>query len=257
MSIFETLFSPIDKWREEPKRTEQPPTCNQQIQNINKIERIKVEGLEGITISAKTNVIISSNQTDEIVVRIHGMATTNYTLNAYVTQIEKGICIKAKGQTNPTEIIALKKTEKNSKLEQKEATHSFANITLEVEIPEKSGIKWIRIKNSNGDIICKSSINVDVLDVINENGSIQITSTFSQLSIMCRTGNVSVRTIAKSNIQVDITSSDGSVLLNTINIGRVFLSYQLDGASFINPGYSGEFEIAGKIATSKGGFIYS
>ena len=83
MSIFSTFFSSFDKWREEPNRAEQPPpTCNKEIQSIDKIEKINAEGLEGITISAKTNVIITTNQGNEIIARIHGMATTTDTWDA-------------------------------------------------------------------------------------------------------------------------------------------------------------------------------
>lgn len=258
MSIFSTFFSSVDKWREEPSRVEQPPpTCNKEIQSINKTERIKADGLEGITISARTNVIISTNQGDEIVARIHGMATSNYTLDAYIIQIEKSIQIKAKGYTNPSNDVELKKTEKHGKGETRIADHSFANITLEVEIPEKSNIKWIKIKNTNGDIICKSVINVESLEVINENGNIQIGSTFSRLSITSRVGNISVKTAAISDMFVEIENSDGSALLCIENIGQVRVNYQLDGASLINPRYSGEYTLSGKIYISKGSFVYT
>ena len=101
MSFFSTLFSPIEKWRDNPERTEKnPPSCNQEIQNIDKTERAKVEGMHGISINAKTNIILSTTQEEELIVRIHGIATTNYALDAYVTQIEKNIRINAKGADN-------------------------------------------------------------------------------------------------------------------------------------------------------------
>ena len=257
MSIFSTLFSPLEKWRESPNREEKPPhTFNQQIQSIDKTESTKIDGIEEITISARTNVILSTTQSDELVVRIHGMVTTNYAFDAYVTQIEKIIRIRAKESNSTAFKTELEKKEKDGKSKEGVATHSFANITLELEIPEHSEIKRIKVKNSNGNIICKTPINLEYLEIINKNGNIQVSSSFKKLIISSKTGDVNVKTTASSDLHVEIDSNDGSVCLNIDNIRNVYMHYQSDGACLINPKYFGEYEIHGKVYVSKGSLIY-
>ena len=93
--------------------------------------------------------------------------------------------------------------------------------------------------------------------MINENGNIQIGSTFSRLSIASRTGNIHVKTTATSDMFVEIENTEGSALLCIENIGQVRVNYQLDGASLINPKYSGEYTLSGKIYISKGSFVFT
>lgn len=255
MSIFSTIFSPIEKWRENPERKDSlPQSCSQEITNIDKIERVEAKGIEGISINAKTNIIISTSKESEIIIKIHGIKTANYELNAYVTQIDKIIHINARRNTDST-----KKKEKTSVEKKGEGVsdHTFANITLEVIIPEKSEINRIKIKNSSGNIICKQSINVDVIDIISKNGDIQIGSTFKTLLVSSRQGGVSVVTTAISDLHVEIDNNEGTVNLNFNNIGHIYMRYQLDGACIINPKYGGEFAIYGKINVSKGSLVFS
>lgn len=248
MSFFETLFRPIGKWNENPERKDENDAPNEEMQTIDKIERIQMDEIEEITIAGNMNIMISSLESKEIIVRIHGLTTTNYVLDdIYVTKVNKGLLINAKGRVD----------NKSESKQEGDTNSSFANITLDVIIPEEVILKKIQIRNSNGDIICKSTINADLIEVKNRNGGTQINAIFQKISIDSKYGNVCVKTGAKSDLDVVITNTEGTVNLNLANIKHAYMQYEIDGGCLVQPSYFGEHDVYGKIHINKGSLVYS
>lgn len=256
MSIFEPLFSPIGKWRENPKREKVQEQQSQELHTTDKVETVSAEGIDEISISSNTNIIITKTNNSEITVRIHGTTSNNYEMDAYVTKIDKMIYINARGNAKFESFQDNHRQKRPHEEREPKKTHAFANITLEVEIPVSLTLKKIKVKNSNGNIIYKVENNVELIEISNKNGNVDIISTFKNLKIDLSEGNINVKCNAKSDLNVEIICSQGTVYLSTKNIKNTFVKYQIEGSATITPDFFGEYNIYGEVHVNQGMFIY-
>ncbi len=261
MSVFSTLFSPFSRWKENSNQSERNHISNEELQSFDKVETVSLEGIDEIYISSNANVIVSATTQKEARVRIHGTTSSNYLLDAFVTQIDKTLRVRAKrNDSNAADSEKGKNktvNEENEGDESKFANNTFVNITLEIEIPVDFNWRKIKVKNSNGEIILKAKVSADEIEVLNKNGNISISSTFKDLAVDSKQGDIQIKANAVSDMNVTISCYNGTVHLNVANMKNSYLKFQVEGGTLIQPNYDGEYNIHGVVRINNGYLFFS
>ena len=259
MSVFRTLFSPIGKWKENPNSEKKEESRNDVLRTIDKEEEAELNGINEIHIKSNTNVTISPTNAKNCIIRIKGITSANYHVDAYVTTIEDKLQITVKGTAKTTEKDSRpkEKGKLNGGTTEIANTTTFANVTLEIEVPTTAEIKHLKVTNSNGNVICASALRAEFIEVNNKNANIMVKSIFKKLSVDLVGGNLQVNSKAISDVELEVECDGGSVTSNLDNILNTYLQYEIEGACIIRPRYSGEFNVRGRIHVSHGSFVYS
>lgn len=84
------------------------------------------------------------------------------------------------------------------------------NLKLEVKIPDKV-FPQLSIKTSSADVVIEKGISVKRIDIETASGDLKSDVEFSGLDIHTMSGNIDLKTFAKSDIQVKINTMSGDV----------------------------------------------
>lgn len=165
-------------------------------------KNVSADGIDRITVDCDcADVKMEVKNTSIVEAHFFGSVCTNGKLEFDVSRSgsEIRITVKLKGNTI------------NSSLE------------LHISIPAKM-FKMISAKSQNGDVVICEDVCTRKLKVKSENGNLEATGYFEELTAKTMNGNAEVVVNAKTNVELDVSSMNGNVSVELHNIAHCSLS---------------------------------
>lgn len=129
---------------------------------------------------------------------------------------------------------------------------TFNSLQLDIMLPS-SGVEIISIQSKNASISV-GSINVPTIDAISTNGSIKVDDAiFRKLQLECQNGSIQVNSYLHSDVELDISSQNGSINCELNNVGMSTVDvYSKNGSCHNSPVLSGKYTASGSVISKNG-----
>ena len=131
-------------------------------------------------------------------------------------------------------------------------SNSFNSLQLDIMLP-LSSVEIISIQSKSASISV-GSIKAPTIDAISTNGSIKLEDAiFKKLQLECKNGSIRVNSYLHSDVELDITSHNGSIdcKLNNLGMSNVDV-YSKNGSCHNYPVLSGKYTASGSIISKNG-----
>ena len=129
---------------------------------------------------------------------------------------------------------------------------SFNNLQLDIMLPSSS-VEIISIQSKNSSISV-GSINVPTIEATSTNGSIKVDDAiFRKLQLECKNGSIRVNSYLHSDVELDISSQNGSIDCELNNVGMSTVDvYSKNGSCHNSPVLSGKYTASGSVISKNG-----
>ncbi len=208
-------------------------------EEINEIRKAPSQ-IKKLYVASNVRVNIYEGHENVIVARLHGTTSSNFQFD--VIPNNDSLRITAGSSSGGATII------NNGVV----ISGSFNNLQLDIMLPSSS-VEIISIQSKNSSISV-GSINVPTIEATSTNGSIKVDDAiFRKLQLECKNGSIRVNSYLHSDVELDITSHNGSIdcELNNVGISTVDV-YSKNGSCNNSPVLSGKYTASGSVISKNG-----
>lgn len=206
-------------------------------EEINEIRKAPSQ-IKKLYVASNVRVNIYEGHENVIVARLHGTTSSKH-FQLDVVPNNDSLRITAGASSGGATII-------------NNGAVTFNSLQLDIMLPSSS-VEIISIQSKNASISV-GSINVPTIEATSTNGSIKVDDAiFRKLQLECKNGSIQVNSYLHSDVELDITSHNGSIdcELNNVGISTVDV-YSKNGSCNNSPVLSGKYTASGSVISKNG-----
>lgn len=219
---------------------------------INETKKENSNGIERIYIEGDINIKVSAYDGNEIIAHMHGSSSENYILS--MEKSDNTLEINVDFENSSKSSFSLFKS--NSIVINNFNSANNEELILDVQIPAKV-FETFKVSSTNSSIFISSDVNCKKIDLKNCNGSIEVAAAFNDLRCNCVNGWIDVKSEVKNNVNLDVSTINGSINVALSNIGHSDVHVKtINGLMRNNPRLGGKYNATGYISTTNGNIEY-
>lgn len=205
-------------------------------EEINEIRKASSQ-IKKLYVTSNVRVNIYEGHENIIVARLHGTTSSNFQFD--VIPNNDSLRITAWASSGGATII-------------NNGVVTLVDLQLDIMLPGSS-VEIISIQSKNASISV-GSINVPTIEATSTNGSIKVDDAiFRKLQLECQNGSIQVNSYLHSDIELDISSQNGSIDCELNNVGMSTVDvYSKNGSCHNSPVLSGKYTASGSVISKNG-----